>query len=266
MPVDVVERSACFDAGDVVGVPAGGAEAEPGAQAGVVTIIVGVAGFEDELVDGRGAGGGDKEFEAGFAGGIVAVDRDIGVGDADGAGLIGEEVGDGAAGDWPGNSGEQSGGCRAVEGEPVRGLAEIGDMDVFGDDVGGEAGLGPGDGVDIEIEEGAVAKFDESEVGVDAALAVQPESPADLERLEAFELLGEHAVEETQALRAGDLEDAAAGAVKENAAFADGGVFEFELAERLDDEDVGLGGAIGDQRCFGLLVEAAERADAHEGG
>ena len=94
--VDVVEGAAGLDAGDVEGVPARGAEGRRrGRGRGAAVAVVGVARFQELLVDRERVVAREQEFEAHLAGGIVAVDDHIAPGDGDSAGGGFRQVGQG---------------------------------------------------------------------------------------------------------------------------------------------------------------------------
>jgi len=155
---------------------------------------------------------------------------------------------------------EEGEGGGAVDGDPVVGVIN-GDLDVFGEDeciegVGG--GLGE---VAVEFDEGAILGFDEPEVGIDAALAVEPETEDGLARLEVIDLGGEHVVEEGVALGAGDFQGRHMGLIEDDGGFAEGGVLHIELAEGFDDWSLvvwALGGAVVEKEGFGGLVDCVE--------
>lgn len=86
--------------------------------------------------------------------------------------------------------------------------------------------------------------FDESEIGVDFALAVEPEAEEGLVWFEVVYLSGEHVVEECVAFCACDFEGGHVWFVEDDACFAEGGVFHVELAEGFDDGGLGFWRAV----------------------
>ena len=81
-----------------------------------------------------------------------------------------------------------------------------------------------------------------------------------------MELLRDHAVEKVDAVSARDFEHGPVGLIEQDAPLAERGVLELKLAEGLDQQHIRLGRTVRDQGRFGLLVELAEGADAHDSG
>ena len=232
--VEVVERGARFDAGDVEGVPAGGAEANAlGVGCCAVVVLPGV--LDQRVVHALDCLDRHVQEVAGLGGEVVALDDDVVTGDAEARGLMLAQVGDGWGVEGLGGDGEQACGGGAVEGEGVELVGDVCDVDILGEDEFVEGFVGSAGGEDVEVDEHVVGELDESEVGVDTALAVAPEGGAGVVVGEIPELGGDHAVEEFDAVFAGDAEGGAEGEVEEDAALADGGVLGFEFAVGLDD-------------------------------
>lgn len=136
-----------------------------------------------------------------------------------------------------------------MDGEPADGIVD-GDFDVFGEDEVVEGFCCGAGEVAVEFDEGAVVAFDEAEVGVDSALAVEPEAELGLAGLEIVDFGGEHVVEEVVAFGAGDFEGGHVGLIEDDGGFAECGVFHVELAEGFDDLCGGFWGAVGDEEGF----------------
>ena len=133
-----------------------------------------------------------------------------------------------------------------------------GDFYVFCEDEvveGVSGGLGE---VAVEFDEGAVIAFDQAEVGIDSALAVEPEAELGLPGLQIINFGGEHVVKEIVSLGAGDFEGGHVRFVEYNSGFAECGVFHVELAEGFDDFRGRFGWTIRDEKCFGGLVNGIE--------
>ena len=263
--VEEVEGRARFDAGDVAGVPAGGPEAGAFGEIGLAG-----AGVGDGVEDGRRGGGFAGEFQADLAEAVTSFDEHLVVGDADEAGQAGQEaVGGGAVGVGR-DRGEEHDGGGAVEAQAVEGLADVGERDVFGEEVAAEGLGGVGGAMDIEIEAQRIGQRGDADV--DAALAAEPEALAAVPGLEAFEFLGEHAVEELDAVVACDVHRATVWLVEEDAALAERGVLDLEGAEGFD-EIGGFGGVgggcgvgVGGQSRVAFEVLGREGASACHGG
>lgn len=171
------------------------------------------------------------------------------MGVVDGDGCVGVFIG------WVGLESVEGGG--AVDGEPANGIVD-GDFDVFGEDEVVECVSGRLGEVAVEFDEGAVIAFDDAEVGVDSALAVEPEAELGLSGLEIVNFGSEHVVEKLVALGAGNFEGGHVGFVEDDGGFAECGVFHVELAEGFDDLGRGFWGAVGDEEGFGGLVDGLE--------
>lgn len=245
--VEVEEGASGLDAGDVVGVPADGADTGVG---------------EEGRADDLGGCGGEGEFEADHAGGVVAIDDALVPGDGEDGGVVGFERRRG---------GEACGGSQRVEGEgpvegeAVEGVGTIVEGDLVGDDEGGERGGGGRGDEGVGVEEEAVGEVEEAEVGVDSALAVEPEGTACTEGLEVLERLGDHAVEEGEAVGPAGLDDGAVGEVEEGGVLAERGVFEFDVIEDRWDEDVALGRPPGEEEGVGVAVHPEDGGGVRHG-
>ncbi len=120
----------------------------------------------------------------------------------------------------------------------------------------------------IEFERECVAFAQDADVGIYAALAIEPETATELVISEVFEFLGKHAVEEAGGIAAGDFEDAAVGEVEDDAGAAEGCVFEGEFAVGCDyGNDAGsgcteltlrVGNAVVGEHCAGGGVEVVD--------
>lgn len=230
-----------FDAGGVDGEPAGGFE-----------FFV----FEEGFVGGFELIGGDGEGEPYFSGEIETVDDEVGVVEVDcRVGVRIDRFGF-----------EELEGEGAVDGDPVEGVVD-GDLDVFCEDEGVEGVGGWFGEVFVEADEGGGVGFDDAEVGVDTALAVEPEGVEGLSGCEVVDFCGEHVVEEGVAFGTCDFEGAHVGFVEEDGGFAEGGVFHIELAEGFDDGGLEFWWAVGDEEGFGGLMDGMERGvGAHKCG
>ena len=102
--------------------------------------------------------------------------------------------------------------------------------------------------------------FDDAEVGVDSALAVEPEGVEGLTWFEIVDFGGEHVVEEGMAFGACDFEGAHVGLVEDDGGFAECGVFHVELAEGFDDWGLEFGWAVVEEEGFCGLVNGLEWA------
>lgn len=168
--IDVVEGVSGFDSGGVDGEPSGGFE-----------LFV----FEEGFVGGFELIGGDGEGESDLSGEIKAVGDEFGV-------VVGSC---GVVVFVDGVSIEEFEDEGAVDGDPVEGVVD-GDFDVLCEDecverIGGWFGE-----VLIETNIRRGIGFDDSEVGVDTALAVEPKGVEGLTGFEVVYFCGEHVVEE----------------------------------------------------------------------
>ncbi len=100
--------------------------------------------------------------------------------------------------------------------------------------------------------------FDEAKVGVDSALAVEPEAEDGLVGLDGVNFGGEHVVEECVAVFACDFEGGHVWFVKDDSGFAEGGVFHVELAKGFDDWGLVGWRAVVEEECFCGFVMGLE--------
>lgn len=215
---------------------------------------MGGCGLEERGPELHGVlGGVEEEFVCGEVGEVLPIDEAFDAGERGARGAVVFEVRGVWAEDGRGERAEEVGRGWAEEEESVALVGEVGDGDVFGDNVGREGFVGALRGVRVEREEDSVLKVDDAEIGVDASLAVEPEGAGAGEGSEGAEVLRDHALEEVESLGARDLEHGAMGGIEEDAGLAYGGVLELDVGEGFGELDVLAGAGLGGvARCIGI--------------
>ena len=122
--------------------------------------------------------------------------------------------------------------------------------------------------VRVAFQQHAAGKHEYPQIGVDTPFAVQPERATDGELRHTLQFLRQHPVQELEAIRASDFNDAALRPVHERAPLSDCSVFKFEGAEGADDlNGAGLiAGAVTLDVGLGAAVEVHDGAGVHGEG
>ncbi len=124
-----------------------------------------------------------------------------------------------------------------MKSEAVCGLGHVGHFDIFTEEVFAERCDGGACGMDIKVDQNSIFERDDTEIGANAPLPIEPESAAGLTGLEIAKFLSEHAVEEPAGIASAQFDGSSLGLIKECTGSSECCVFELDLVEAFDDLD-----------------------------